>query len=51
MRAPWKLVPILALAATIPVRAQTEIHALEDANVALLRVKRGQVRGAAVLVV
>lgn len=41
----------LALAATIPVRAQTEIHALEDANVALLRVKRGQVRGAAVLVV
>ncbi len=39
----------LALAATIPVRAQTEIHALEDANAALLRVKRGQVRGAAVL--
>ena len=39
----------LALAAAIPVRAQTEVHPLEDANVALLRVKRGQVRGAAVL--
>ncbi len=41
----------LALAAAIPVRAQAEIHALEDANTALLRVKQGQVRGAAVLVV
>lgn len=40
----------LALAAAIPVRAETEICALEDANAALLRVKRGQVRGAAVLV-
>ena len=39
----------LALAAEIPVRAQTEVHALEDANAALLRVKRGQVQGAAVL--
>jgi propanol-preferring alcohol dehydrogenase len=39
----------LALAAAIPVRAQTEVHALDDANAALLRVKRGQVRGAAVL--
>ena len=39
----------LALAAAIPVRARTEIHPLEDANAALLRVKRGQVRGAAVL--
>jgi propanol-preferring alcohol dehydrogenase len=39
----------LALAAAIPVRAQIEIHPLEDANAAILRVKRGQVRGAAVL--
>lgn len=39
----------LALAASIPVRARTEVHPLEDANAALLRVKRGQVRGAAVL--
>ena len=39
----------LALAAAIPVRAKTEIHPLEGANTALLRVKRGQVRGAAVL--
>jgi len=39
----------LALAAEIPIRAQTEAHALGDANAALLRVKRGQVRGAAVL--
>lgn len=39
----------LDLAARVPIRAQTELHPLEDANEALLRVKRGQVRGAAVL--
>jgi propanol-preferring alcohol dehydrogenase len=39
----------LALAAEIPVRADIERYALEDANEALLRVKRGQVHGAAVL--
>ena len=39
----------LALAARIPIRARTEIFPLERANEALLRVKRGQVRGAAVL--
>jgi len=39
----------LELAARIPVRASTEPFALEDANEALLRVKRGEVRGAAVL--
>jgi propanol-preferring alcohol dehydrogenase len=39
----------LALAAAIPVRAQTEVHPLAEANEALLRIKRGQVRGAAVL--
>jgi propanol-preferring alcohol dehydrogenase len=39
----------LALAAAIPVRAQTEVYRLEEANDALLRVKLGQVRGAAVL--
>jgi propanol-preferring alcohol dehydrogenase len=39
----------LALAAKIPVRASTEVFSLEAANEALLRVKRGEVRGAAVL--
>lgn len=39
----------LNLAATIPVRARTELFALEEANEALARVKRGEVRGAAVL--
>jgi len=40
----------LALAAEIPVRTSFETHPLEDANVALDRLKRGEVRGAAVLV-
>ena len=39
----------LDLAARIPVRASTESYPLEQANEALLRVKRGQVLGAAVL--
>ncbi len=39
----------LVLAAAIPVRAETEVHPLEEANAALLRVKRGEVQGAAVL--
>ena len=41
----------LALAARIPVRAETEVFPLERAGEALLRVKRGEVRGAAVLVI
>jgi len=40
----------LALAAKIPVRAQTEIFRLDHAGEALLRIQRGEVRGAAVLV-
>ncbi len=39
----------LELAARIPIRAETEIFPLEKANEALLRVKRGEVRGTAVL--
>ncbi len=39
----------LALAAEIPVRADVERYRLEDANEALLRVKRGEVHGVAVL--
>jgi propanol-preferring alcohol dehydrogenase len=39
----------LELAARIPIRASTEVFPLERANEALLRVKRGEVRGAAVL--
>ena len=40
----------LDLAAKIPVRAEIETFPLEEANRALLRVKRGDVDGAAVLV-
>ncbi|HSS45366.1 MAG TPA: zinc-dependent alcohol dehydrogenase family protein [Thermoanaerobaculia bacterium] len=40
----------LALAAQIPIRATAVFFPLEEANEALLRVKRGQVHGAAVLV-
>jgi len=40
----------LDLAARIPVRATIETFPLSEANEALLRIKRGQVRGAAVLV-
>ncbi len=39
----------LELAARIPIRAQTETFPLEEANEALLRIKRGAIRGAAVL--
>jgi alcohol dehydrogenase, propanol-preferring len=41
----------LALAAQIPIRTSFETHPLADANVALDRLKRGDVRGAAVLIV
>jgi propanol-preferring alcohol dehydrogenase len=40
----------LALAPRVPVRAQTEAFALEDANEALRRLREGELRGAAVLV-
>jgi len=39
----------LALAERIPIRAATELFRLEDANAALLSVKKASVRGAAVL--
>jgi propanol-preferring alcohol dehydrogenase len=39
----------LDLAGRIPIRAMTRIFQLEEANEALLAVKRGQIRGAAVL--
>ncbi len=41
----------LDLAARIPVRAHVEVFDLAQANEALLRVKRGEVRGAAVLAI
>lgn len=41
----------LDLAAKVPVRAETERFRLEEANDALLRIKRGEVRGAAVLAI
>jgi alcohol dehydrogenase, propanol-preferring len=40
---------LLALAATIPIRPEREVHALDEANRALQRLSRGEVRGAAVL--
>jgi propanol-preferring alcohol dehydrogenase len=40
----------LALAPTIPVRTEIEVHPLAEANEALDRLRTGAVRGAAVLV-
>ena len=40
----------IELAASIPVRADVEVHPLADGNLALQRVASGAVRGAAVLV-
>lgn len=40
----------LALAPRVPVRTEVETHPLEDANLALERLRTSQVRGAAVLV-
>jgi propanol-preferring alcohol dehydrogenase len=40
----------LALAASIPIKTSIETHPLADANVALERISRGEVEGAAVLV-
>lgn len=40
----------LALAEAIPIRTAVELHPLEEANEALGRLRRGEVRGAAVLV-
>ncbi len=40
---------LLELAATIPIRAEREVFALADANIALERLARGDIRGAAVL--
>jgi propanol-preferring alcohol dehydrogenase len=42
---------LLALAAEIPIRTTFDTHPLDDANIALDRLKRGQVNGAAVLIV
>jgi len=42
---------LLALAAEIPIRTTFDTHPLDDANLALDRLKRGEVNGAAVLVV
>jgi propanol-preferring alcohol dehydrogenase len=39
----------LELAARIPVRAERVLFGLEQANEALARIKRGEIRGAAVL--
>lgn len=39
----------LELAGRIPIRTEYEVHPLDDANVALDRLARGEVRGAAVL--
>ncbi|HYA09671.1 MAG TPA: hypothetical protein VEG24_08760, partial [Gaiellaceae bacterium] len=39
----------LALAPSVPVRTETEVFELEQANEALDRLRRGEIRGAAVL--
>ncbi|MDH3225563.1 MAG: zinc-binding alcohol dehydrogenase family protein [Thermoleophilia bacterium] len=40
---------LLALAAEIPITTDTEVHSLEDANLALKRLEAGELAGAAVL--
>ena len=40
----------LALAPAVPVRTEVEVHPPADANLALERLRAGEVRGAAVLV-
>jgi alcohol dehydrogenase, propanol-preferring len=40
---------LLALAGRIPIRTEVDLYALDDANLALERLKAGQVTGAAVL--
>jgi propanol-preferring alcohol dehydrogenase len=40
---------LMSLAASIPVRTEVELHAVSQANDVLLRLKRGEVKGAAVL--
>jgi propanol-preferring alcohol dehydrogenase len=40
---------LLALAPTVPIRAEVEAFALEDANEALDRLRSGRIRGSAVL--
>ena len=40
---------LLALAAEIPIRSDVEVFPLSDANAALQRLKRSEIRGAAVL--
>ena len=42
---------LLALAPGVPVRTEVEPHPLEEANVALERLRRGEVHGSAVLVI
>jgi len=44
-------VEFLELAARIPIHAETQIYQLKEANEALLAIKRGQIRGAAVLTI
>jgi propanol-preferring alcohol dehydrogenase len=41
----------LDLAATIPIKPEIEVYPLEQANEALVDLKRGRLRGAKVLVV
>ena len=48
---PADIAEFLPLAAEIPIHPEVETYALEDANRALVTLKRGPVRGAKVLVV
>jgi len=47
----YDIVGFLPFAAPIPIQPETQIFPLEDANRALLELKRGGVRGAKVLVI
>ena len=44
-----KIAPVLQLAAEIPIRPEYQEYPLEEANQALVELKRGEIRGAKVL--
>ena len=45
----YDLIEFLPLAAQVPLKPEVELYSLEDANTALLELKRGRIRGAKVL--
>ena len=47
----YDLIEFLTLAAQVPLKPEVELYSLEDANTALLELKRGRIKGAKVLTI